>query len=72
MNNFSGSLEVCGGFADNGDSGRGLTGSLLLPVSGGSGLTRQLLVVTDELRIGNSMEFGTIVVTNGGAFATGG
>ena len=69
VNNFAGRIQVLGGeprppFASY---RRGMAGSIVLPQSAGTGWTRDRLVVTNELRLGNSQTFGAIVVTNGGA-----
>ncbi len=67
VNNFSGAFEVlCA--TNNGTAGsvRGLAGSLLLPQSAGTGLTRDAMVVTNTLYFGYGQSFGSVLVTNGG------
>ena len=68
VNNFAGAIQALGGEIDrpNATRRRGMSGSIVLPQSAGTGWTRDLLVVTNELRLGNSQTFGAIVVTNGG------
>ncbi len=69
INHFSGSLQVLGGDLNPSTTAfrRGMAGSIVLPQSAGTGWTRDTLVVTNELRLGNSQTFGAIIVTNGGA-----
>lgn len=69
INNFTGSFQVLGGEPNppSATNRRGMAGSIVFPLSAGTGLTQTLLVVTNELRLGNSQTFGGIVVTNGGS-----
>ncbi len=69
VNDFTGNIQVLGGAPSTVASTRrrGMAGSILLPQSAGTGWTRERLVVTNELCLGNGQTFGAIVVTNGGA-----
>ncbi|NLL84763.1 MAG: hypothetical protein GX230_11075 [Lentisphaerae bacterium] len=68
INNFQGTIEALGSkFGGNGNTATsGVAGSLLLPPSAGSGLTLDRMVISNEVHFGNSLAFGTVVVTNGG------
>jgi len=66
VNNFTGSIEVYGGSNGTSSSWRGMAGSVIFPVDSGSGLTCTSLVISNELWLGNSQQFGEVVVTNGG------
>ena len=48
-----------------------MAGSVLLPVSSGSGLTMANMVISNELWIGNAQAFGSVTVTNGGTLYLG-
>lgn len=56
---FAGSIQALGGFT-NGSTARGLTGSILLPASDIAAFTP-----ASSIAFGNSLAFGTVVVTNG-------